>query len=375
MTSVIKGTVRIDLKTKNLVKRIQPGEIALINHEELDEVCARALVDKKVRAVINIASSISDKYPNLGPTTLINAGIYLIDKVDSRILNYIKEGDIIEILGNSVSKSGYGTFGGTVLTRDYIKDKMEEARQNLGIVLEKFVQNTIEYAQREQEFLLGDVAVPQTRTSFKKRHCLIVVRGQNHKDDLAAIRSYIDEVKPVLIGVDGGADALYEYGYRPDIIIGDMDSISDSTLRSGSEIIVHAYPDGRAPGLERIHKLGLNALVFPSPGTSEDIAMLLAYHRGTELIVAVGTHSNMIEFLDKGRKGMSSTFLVRLKVGSILVDAKGVNQLYKRKVKFRYLAELVAAASVTVAIMAYQFPVTRQLLRVIWLKLKLMTGI
>lgn len=372
---VIRGTARLDMKTKNLVKRLQPGDIAIINHKELDQVCAQALVDSKVKAVVNAAPSLSEDYPNLGPLTIVRAGIYLLDSVGPEVMERIREDSPVEIAGTQVREPGGWVGEGTVLTLDEIEQKMENAKKNIGMVLEKFVQNTIEYAQQEQGLLLGDIPVPKTTTRFEHRHTLIVVRGQNYKEDLAAIRSYIEEVKPVLVGVDGGADALREFGYKPDIVIGDMDSISDETLKCGAEIIVHAYPDGRAPGLARVSKLGLQAVTFPAPGTSEDIAMLLAYHKGTELIVAVGTHTNLIEFLDKGRKGMSSTFLVRLKVGSVLVDAKGVNKLYKRKVKFRYLAELIAAASLTFAIIAYQLPVTRQLLRVFWLKLKLAFGI
>ncbi len=372
--NIIRGTARRDRKTKNLVKRILPGEIAIINHQDLDEVCAQALVDARVRAVVNAAPSLSVNYPNLGPLTLAKAGIYLLDNVGPEVMERVGEAETVEIRGDEISVPGLWAGRGEVLTVAGIENRMAEVKKNLGLVLENFVQNTIEYAKQEQGLLLADMAVPETRTFFRNRHTLIVVRGQNYKDDLAAIRSYIEEVKPILVGVDGGADALREFGYKPDLIIGDMDSISDSTLKCGAEIVVHAYPDGRAPGLDRVHQLGLQAVTFPAPGTSEDVAMLFAYHKGTELIVAVGTHSNMIEFLEKGRKGMASTFLVRLKVGSILVDAKGVNKLYKTKVKFRYLAELVAAASATFAIVAYQFPVTRQFLRVVWFKLKIAFG-
>lgn len=374
--AVIRGIARLDRKTKNLVKRLLPGEIAVINHRELDEVCAQALVDAKVKAVVNAAKSLSEDYPNLGPQTLVSAGVYLLDNVGLEVMEEVEEDTVVEIDGDAITIPGQWTGRGTVLTFDKVEKHMENAKKNMGMVLEKFVQNTIEYARQEQGLLLGDISVPHTKAVFQNKHTLIVVRGQNYKDDLAAIRSYIEEVKPVLIGVDGGADALTEFGYKPDIIIGDMDSISDKTLQCGAELVVHAYPDGTAPGMNRVKDLGLKAVTFPVPGTSEDIAMLLAYHKGTELIVAVGTHTNLIDFLDKGRKGMSSTFLVRLKVGSILVDAKGVNKLYRNKVKFRYLAELVAAASVTVAIVAYQlFPVTRQLVRVFWLKLKIALGI
>ena len=157
-----------------------------------------------------------------------------------------------------------------------------------------------------------------------------MVRGYDYKADLDVLRPYIREFKPVLIGVDGGADALVEAGYTPDMIIGDMDSVTDDVLRCGAEIIVHAYPDGRAPGLARVHQLGVAALTFPAAATSEDIAMLLADEKGATMIVAVGTHDTLVEFLDKGRGGMASTFLTRLKIGGKLVDAKGVSRLYRQ---------------------------------------------
>lgn len=372
---LLRGTARVDRRTKNLVKRLQPNEIAIINHEDLDEVCAEALVEAKVKAVVNAAPSISGKYPNLGPLTLAEAGIYLLDNVGMDVMENVREGDAVEITGDRIIVPDRWTGCGEVLNLTKVKSRMEDTKKNLGIMLEKFVQNTIEYAQQEQSLLLGEVRIPPVRTVFKGRHTLIVVRGQNYKDDLSAIKSYIEEVQPVLVGVDGGADALREFGYMPDIIIGDMDSISDDTLKGGGEIVVHAYPDGRAPGLARVEKLGLKAVTFPAPGTSEDIAMLMAYHRGTELIVALGTHSNMIDFLEKGRSGMASTFLVRLKVGSILVDAKGVSKLYRRKVKFKYLAGIVAAALLPFALIAVTAPATRQFLRIIWIKLKFLLGV
>ena len=230
----------------------------------------------------------------------------------------------------------------------------------------------IEYAKKEKGFILGEVEIPKVKTKYKDRHVLVVVRGQDYKEDLSTIISYIEEVKPVLVGVDGGADALVEFGYTPDVIVGDMDSVSDETLKKAGEIVVHAYVDGRAPGLKRIQDLGLDAVVFPAPGTSEDIAMLTAYEYGAELIVAVGTHSNMIDFLEKGRKGMASTFLVRLKIGSKLIDAKGVNLLYKSKLKIKYVWALIIAALFPVLVLASFSPTTQQFIRIIQLKLKLL---
>lgn len=371
----VKGIARSDKKTKNLVKRLQPGEIAIINHPDLDEVAARSLVESKVKAVINAASSISGRYPNPGPLKIVQAGIPLIDSAGESVMHEIFEGQEIEIFDGTIVASDKIIARGQLLSEEYIKIKMEQARNRMGELLLDFVHNTLDYAKSEIGLISGEYPAPPVKTRFKGKHALIVVRGQNYKSDLMAIKSYIKEEKPVLIGVDGGADALMEFGFKPDMIVGDMDSVSDSTLQCGAEIVVHAYPDGRAPGLKRIQDMGLDAVTYPAPGTSEDIAMLLAYDLGAELIVAVGTHSNMMDFLEKGRKGMASTFLVRLKVGSILVDARGVSQLYKNKLKPQHVAQLLLAALLPVGVIMVVSPPIREILRLLYIQLRLLFGI
>jgi uncharacterized membrane-anchored protein len=201
---------------------------------------------------------------------------------------------------------------------------------------------------RERQLLLDGVGVPEVRTDFTGKHVLVVVRGYDHDKDLRALKHYIREYKPVLIGVDGGADALLEAGHKPHMIVGDMDSVSDAALATGAEVVVHAYPDGRAPGLARVQDLGIDAVTFPTSGTSEDVAMLLADDKGAELIVAVGTHATLAEFLDKGRAGMASSFLTRLRVGGKLVDAKGVQRLYRNRISSGALLLLVIAALIAI---------------------------
>jgi uncharacterized membrane-anchored protein len=205
----------------------------------------------------------------------------------------------------------------------------------------------MEYLRRERDLLLDGVGVPDIRTRLEGRHALVVVRGYDYRQDLATLRHYIREFRPVLVAVDGGADALLEEGLKPDLIVGDMDSVSDEALRCGAEIVVHAYRDGHAPGLARVQELGIDPVVFPAAGTSEDVALLLADDKGAQLIVAVGTHATLVEFLDKGRSGMASTFLTRLRVGGKLVDAKGVSRLYRRGVPSHTLALLVVATLIT----------------------------
>jgi len=371
----VEAPIKVDRKTKRLAKRLTGGEIAVINHMDIDEVAANSLVEGKVKLVINAAQSISGKYPNKGPGILTDKNILIIDNIGQELFDELKEGQIIEVNNGQIYRDGQLLGEGSVLDKGKVSIKIKEAYDNMSVELDRFIDNTIEYAKKEKGFILGEVEIPKVKTKYKDRHVLVVVRGQDYKEDLSTIISYIEEVKPVLVGVDGGADALVEFGYTPDVIVGDMDSVSDETLKKAGEIVVHAYVDGRAPGLKRVQDLGLDAIVFPAPGTSEDIAMLTAYEYGAELIVAVGTHSNMIDFLEKGRKGMASTFLVRLKIGSKLIDAKGVNLLYKSKLKIKYIWAMIIAALFPVLILAYLSPTTQQFIRIIQLKLKLLLNL
>jgi uncharacterized membrane-anchored protein len=340
----IAGVVRLDRRTKRLVGRLRPGEIAVIDHVDLDRVAADSLVAAGVAAVLNAKPSVSGRYPNLGPELLVKAGIPLIDDLGEELFDRLREGDAVRIDGAGVLVGEETIAKGVRQDAELIATAMADAREGLSVQLEAFAANTMEYLKQERELLLDGVGVPEIQTSFAGKHCLIVVRGYDYKADLDVLRPYIREFKPVLVGVDGGADALVEAGYTPDLIVGDMDSVSDDALRCGAELVVHAYPDGRAPGLERLEKLGLGAVPFPAAATSEDIAMLLADEKGATLLVAVGTHVTLVEFLDKGRGGMASTFLTRLKVGGKLVDAKGVSRLYRQSLSTSSLLLLVVSA-------------------------------
>ncbi|GIJ12885.1 putative cytokinetic ring protein SteA [Micromonospora andamanensis] len=345
----VLGTARLDRRTKRLVGRLRPGDIAVIDHVDLDRVAADSLVAVGVGAVLNAKPSVSGRYPNLGPEVLISAGIPLLDDLGEGIFERIREGDTVRIEGNTVYLNDDPVAHGSLQDTESVAKAMTDAREGLSVQLEAFAANTMDYLKQERDLLLDGVGVPEIATEVQGRHCLIVVRGYDYKADLDVLRPYIREFKPVLIGVDGGADALVEAGYTPDMIIGDMDSVTDDVLRCGAEVIVHAYPDGRAPGLPRVNGLGVPAVTFPAAATSEDLAMLLADEKGASLIVAVGTHATLVEFLDKGRGGMASTFLTRLKVGGKLVDAKGVSRLYRQSISGSSLLLLVLSALAAMA--------------------------
>ncbi len=331
----ICGPARCDRRTKALVKRLRPGDIAVIDHADLDGLAARALADAQVSAVVNAQPFISGKYPNRGPSVLAAAQIPMFQLSDAAQFGRVRDGARLAVSGRDLLQHDEAVDTLVVWDDRRIAEATAGARANLGAELEKFARNTLQYLDADKDLLLDPTDVPALRrVKMAGRHALVVVRGEGYKDDLALMRGYLTDYKPVLIAVDGAADALLEIGHRPDIILGDMDSISDTALRSGAQIIVHAYKNGDAPGLERVKALGLAADLFAVPGTSEDAALLLAYEHGADLIVALGTHSNLEDFLDKGRAGMASTYLVRLKVGPRLVDARGVFKLYQPRPPF-----------------------------------------
>ena len=364
----LSGVAKVDHRTKILVARLGENDIAVIDHEDLDRVAAETLVAARPRAVVNAARSMSGRYPNVGPLLLTQAGIPLIDDVGPGVMA-IAEGATITVDGGRVLMGTDEVAVGVRQTTDSLTERIEVAKASMGAELERFAENTLSYIRAEGHLLIDEPHVPEVPgVDFRGRHVLIVVRGIDYKEDLEILRrsGYLAEQKPLLVGVDGGADALLEMGRTPDLIIGDFDSVSEKALRCGAKLVVHGYRDGRAPGAQRLEDLGLDYEVYGSEGTSEDIAMLLAYEKGCELIVAVGTHNSMVEFLDKGRAGMASTFLVRLKVGPMLVDAKGVSRLYKATVRTRDLMLMVLAAVFTMVVIILVSEPIRLVIRTYW---------
>jgi uncharacterized membrane-anchored protein len=327
----ITALARVDRRTRQLVKRLRPGDIAIIDHVDIDRLAAESLVECGVAAVVNAATSISGRYPNLGPEILVANGIPLLDGVGTGVLAEVRDGDIVRLFDGSLYAGDRVVATGEWQTIETVQQAMADARAGLAVQLEAFAANTMEYLRRDRDLLLDGVGVPEIATELAGKQVLVVVRGYNHREDLVALRRYIRTYRPVLIGVDGGADVLLESGYRPALVVGDLEALSDDALRCGAEIVVRTDPDGRAPSLERIQSLGLTAIEFAASGTSEDVALLLADAKGAALIATAGTHATLVEFLDKGRSGMASTFLTRLRVGGKLVDAKSVNRLYRSR--------------------------------------------
>lgn len=371
----IQGSARLGRRTKDLVKRLGPFDVAIIDHADIDRIAAEELIASGVPAVINVAPSSTGRYPNAGPLLLVRGGVRLVDAPGAPLFDELDDGTQVMVDGGEVRVDGNVVASGRRLGIAELEEQLERQRERIDDALAAFAENTVAHVRQEGELLAGWVELPPTRTSFRDRHVLIVVRGPTHRKDLQALRAYIQDVHPLLVGVDGGADALLEAGLKPDVVLGDMDSASDAALRSGAELIVHAYPDGGAPGRERLERLGLSYNEVRAVGTSQDVAMLLAYEKGAALIVSVGAHFNLIEFLDRSREGMSSTFLTRLRIGETLVDAKGVSRLYSPGLSGRQLALFAAASVLLLAIVVFTSPGLENLLELIWLKIQVLLGI
>jgi uncharacterized membrane-anchored protein len=371
---VVSGPARLGRRTKLLVKRLVPGDVAVIDHEDLDRVSAEDLIGAGVVAVLNCRRSSARDYPNMGPLLLVQAGVHLVDMDDDTLFDALHEGQPVEVRGGEVLARGRVVATGEVQEPEAVLAATERRRREIGEALEAFARNTVEHMLEERELLSGRIELPRFDTDFRDRDALIVVRGVHHQRDIAALRPYIRDVKPVLVGVDGGANAIVEAGFRPDMIVGDMDSAAEPALRSGAELVVHAYTDGRAPGRDHLERLELPHKVVPAPGTSQDIAMLIAHEKGARLIVSVGSQWNLVEFLDKNRQGMSSTFLTRLRIGEDLVDAKGVSRLYRPRPGMLPVALVLAAGLVAVVVVILATPGLRDVADLLWLKLRLLLG-
>jgi uncharacterized membrane-anchored protein len=374
-TVEVTAVARLDRRTKQLVRRLTPRDIAIIDHLDLDRVSAEELLEAGVRVVVNVSPSHSGRFPNPGPLLLVRGGVCLIDAPGAPLFEQLADGETITVRGAGIYRNGTRLATGRVVDADELEEALAEQRGRVTEALEAFAENTMRYLRDEGRLLAEGIDFPQLHTRLRDRHALVVARGPGYKRDLAIVKPYIRDFKPVLIAVDGGADALLEAGYTPHLIVGDMDSVSDRALASGAELVVHAYAGGHAPGALRAEELGLRFHTVPATGISEDVALLLAYEKGAELIVAVGTHFNLVEFLERNRDGMSSTFATRLKVGEILVDAKGVSRLFSRRVGIWPLAAFTVAGLSAIVVAVLASPALRHLIELLNLRLHDLFGL
>jgi uncharacterized membrane-anchored protein len=342
----LAATARVDRRVESLLRRIKPGEIAVVDEVDLDRATAESLVAARVAAVVNAAPSISGRYPTLGPEVLVAAGIVLVDGVGADIMTLAREGSRLRLHDGTVYAGEIRLGSGTVQTAASIAHASAEARDGLTHQLEAFAANTIEFMQRERQLLLDGVGIPDVDVAIRGRQVLVVVPGPGHLEELQRLRGYVREYRPVLIGVGAGADALMAVGHTPDLVVGDPAEVSNAALTSGGDIVLPAFPDGHAPGLHRVQDLGASAVTFPSTANPEDLALLLAARHGASLIVTVGLSTGMVEFLDRGRSGINaSTFLTRLQLGGLLVDSTVITTLHRSRISTGAVLLLLGAVA------------------------------
>lgn len=323
---IIQGKVKKDCVTKNLIHRLEKDDIAIINHKDLDQVVAQHIVERKVKAVINVDTSITGEYYNIGPSVLLQNDVFLYDKVGEELFSLICENETIEIVDNQLRLKDGRIYPLFPITKNIIEQRLKSAKINYKKQYLGFIKNTIRYLQKEyMNVLYKNEPSPKIQNLLCNQEVVVVVRGKDAKKDLKALRNYILVHKPVLVGIDGGADILLDCQLQPDILFGDMDSVTDKGICNSKYVVIHSYHNGRAPGLERVEKERLDYELYNGYGISEDAAMLMAYYAQVERIILIGSHNNMIDFLDKGRKGMASTVLIRMLVGEKLIDTKGIH--------------------------------------------------
>ncbi|HLL86550.1 MAG TPA: putative cytokinetic ring protein SteA [Thermoleophilaceae bacterium] len=323
----IEGTARLGRRTKQLARRLAPRDIAVIDHADLDRLSAEELVRSGVACVVNVAPSSSGRYPNEGPSILVDAGVHVVDAPGTPLFEELGDGEAVVVAGGRLSRARRVLAEGRVIDRRAAAHDLEHARAAIPTALEAFAANTIDHLRAEGGTLADDLELPELLTPFARRPALVVARGSGHERDLHALLPFVRERRPALVGVDGGADLLLAAGLEPDVIVGDMDSASDEALGSGAELLLHAYRDGRAPGRARLERLGRRYTTLPVPGTSEDAALLLAAEKGARPVVSIGSPFDMVDFLDRARDGMASSFLTRLRIGDALVEARGLATL------------------------------------------------
>jgi uncharacterized membrane-anchored protein len=363
MNGDLTGRARLGRRTKDLVKHLRAEDIAIVDHADIDRVSAEELAATGIRAVVNVSESTTGRFPNPGPLELVRSGVRLIDAPGAALFDELSDGDQLRIeRGGAVWRNGTLLADGTELDEPTLVAALAEQQGRVTHALEAFAENTLLHLREEAGALAAGIAVPHLRTRFRDRHALIVARGPGYKSDLRMVRPYLRDFRPVLVAVDGGADALREVGLAADMIVGDFDSVSDDALRSGAELVVHAYPGGDAPGADRLRRLGLPFETVSAPGISEDLALQIAHEKGAALLVAVGTHFNLVEFLERNREGMASTFVTRLKVGESLVDAKGVSRLVSRRVGIWPIGVFAAAGIAAIVVSVLASPALRNVI-------------
>lgn len=324
----------------------------MVDIMDIDQRSAESLAHCNPRAVVNAQASISGRYPTGGPLVLADAGIAIIDNAGSEVMTW-RDGTDVTIEGGLITPLDGEAVQGTHLTREAIETAMESAADGMHVQLASFTANAMDVVAHDAGVLLDGKDIPQTGVSLDGKHVVVVAPGYHHVEQLAAIKRYVRERKPVFIAVGEAADVVASSSRPPTIILGNVESVSEKVLGSAKAIVVHD-PSAKEAGLNRVESLGLDHEASKATIASADLAVLMAAAGGASVIVTVGMDTRLLDFLEQGRSDMAGTFLARLQAGPAVVDASTLALVYRHRFSWLSLLALVLSgvAALAVAISA-----------------------
>ena len=358
----VTGTARVGTPTSSLLPRLRPGDIAVIDHIDLDRDTATTLVDSGIVAVVNASPMISGRYANLGPEVLAEAGVVVVDRIGPEGLDRIQDDQQIRVHDGAVYIEGPDgspekLVAGRTFDADSVLPKLDETRPGLDAQLDLLAHTTREFLRREQELVLNGRGLPDLVTRLAGRPVVVVAHAEHA--DLQALRPFVREQAPVILAVGAAADDVLGVSWAPDVLVvtaGDPASVpSLDALRVATDVVLLAPRGSSLQEQAHIEAAGVVPLVVESSAAAEDVALLLADRHDAGLVVGVGLHTRLEEFLDQQRAGHASSFATRLKIGSRLVDASAVRLLYTTRARpiqvvlvlLAGLVALLAAIAVT----------------------------
>lgn len=373
----LTGVFRIDTDPKHVASRVRSGDIAVIDRLDLDRASAEALVAREPAVVLNVQPTLSGRFPAGGAQTLIDAGILLIDRVGADILA-AKDGSLGTVtLGGgpdavtvdddkpwvpyaaddaedtppvdatppspeAVIVVGDVAVTGHVVAAEDVEATMSQAHTGLPHQLAAFTANAMDVVERSGGAVIEGEGLPPLGIDVSGRHVLVIAPGAGHAKAVKALREYVKERKPVVIAVDEAADAAVAAKIRPDVVVGDVSSISEKALAGAARVIVHD-PAGQIAAA-RVDALSASHDTTAVDLASEDLAILLAHHGEADVIVTAGVATSLVDLLESGRPDAASTFLTRLSAGARIVDAHVIAALYRSRFSWGVVIVAVVVA-------------------------------
>ena len=343
------ATARVERRPRSLLSRVRPGDVAVVDHSDLDRATAQSLVDAGVAAVVNAAPMMSGRYPAQGPELLARHGVLLLDRVGPGAVG-VEDGSQVRLHAEVLHLSDGRDLEGRLLDVAMLAEEQEQARRGLASQLETLTHNAAELLRREEDLLLHGQGLPALGTTLEGRAAVVAVEGPDLADELALVRPYLREQHPAVVAVHAAADRLVAAGITPDVVVvdgrSDLEPPRAATLTAAGDVVVVVAPGAGHATTNAVERVGVRAVTMSTTTTAEDAALLLAHAGGATPIVGVGLHADLADFLDRDRGGLASTYLTRLALGPHLVDATAVPLLYSGRVRPRHLYIVMLAGLV-----------------------------